>query len=142
LDDEVEHLTASFSQLREAQLKFKECFDSVTSGLSADHGKEVNSIHAKMIKLITLATGILIPLTNSLYCRGEYLPQARVLIDVGTGYFVDKDRASAQSFYEGKVKALDASLRDLEGILQQKLSSSQSVDSVLRRKLQAQGKSA
>jgi prefoldin alpha subunit len=125
LDDEVEHLTASFSQLREAQLKFKECFDSVTSGLSADH-----------------ATGILIPLTNSLYCRGEYLPQARVLIDVGTGYFVDKDRASAQSFYEGKVKALDASLRDLEGILQQKLSSSQSVDSVLRRKLQAQGKSA
>jgi prefoldin alpha subunit len=29
LEDEIDHLTTSFNQLRAAQAKFKECFDSV-----------------------------------------------------------------------------------------------------------------
>lgn len=34
LDDELEHLTNSFSQLRSAQNKFRECLKSINGGLS------------------------------------------------------------------------------------------------------------
>jgi prefoldin alpha subunit len=36
LEDEVEHLTTSFTQLRAAQAKFKECLDSIKIGLRSD----------------------------------------------------------------------------------------------------------
>jgi chaperonin cofactor prefoldin len=34
LDDELEHLTSSFTQLRAAQAKFRECLKSIASGIS------------------------------------------------------------------------------------------------------------
>jgi prefoldin alpha subunit len=35
LDDELEHLTNSFSQLRAAQAKFRECLRSISMGVGA-----------------------------------------------------------------------------------------------------------
>jgi prefoldin alpha subunit len=34
LDDELEHLTNSFTQLRAAQAKFRECLRSIASGVT------------------------------------------------------------------------------------------------------------
>jgi prefoldin alpha subunit len=34
LDDELEHLTNSFTQLRAAQAKFRECLKSIATGVS------------------------------------------------------------------------------------------------------------
>ena len=35
LDDELEHLTTSFSKLRAAQTKFRECVKSIKEGISS-----------------------------------------------------------------------------------------------------------
>lgn len=35
LDDELEHLTNSFAQLRAAQAKFRECLRSISTGITA-----------------------------------------------------------------------------------------------------------
>jgi prefoldin alpha subunit len=35
LDDELEHLTNSFSQLRAAQAKFRECLKSIAGGVNS-----------------------------------------------------------------------------------------------------------
>lgn len=120
LEDEVEHLTTSFTQLRAAQAKFKECLDSITIGLRSDKHSH-----------------ILVPLTNSLYCRGAHSAPTRVLVDIGTGFFLEKGISSACVFYEGKVNDLESNLRDLETILHQKIANVQSVDGALRRKMQA-----
>jgi prefoldin alpha subunit len=36
LDEELEHLTNSFSKLRAAQAKFRECLQSIKNGVSDD----------------------------------------------------------------------------------------------------------
>jgi prefoldin alpha subunit len=43
-----------------------------------------------------------------------------VLVDVGTGYYVEKSAADAEKFYEGKVSVLSQSLTELEGVVAMK----------------------
>ncbi|KAL2153953.1 hypothetical protein VTH82DRAFT_2629 [Thermothelomyces myriococcoides] len=125
LDGEVEHLSSSYAQLAAAQAKFKECLRIVKSGSSSlDKDKSV-----------------LVPLTNSLYVKGRIADPNRVLVDVGTGYYVEKDTKSAAEFYEAKVKELAGNIQGLEGIVQAKTNNLRLVEEVLRQKVLAQGSS-
>ena len=56
-------------------------------------------------------------------------------MDVGTGFFVEKDIASAKDFYERKVKDLGDSLKDLEGVVQGKAQNVRVVEEVIRLKV-------
>lgn len=60
---------------------------------------------------------ILVPLTASLYVPGTLASSEKVLVDIGTGYFVEKNRDKAKEFYEGKVKELGGNLDELEKIV-------------------------
>ncbi|KAB5579973.1 prefoldin [Coniochaeta sp. 2T2.1] len=104
LDEEVEHLTNSFSQLHAAQQKFKECLRCVKAQTPGGSEKK----------------DILVPLTNSLYVKGKLADPDRVIVDVGTGFYVEKDAKSAAEFYDDKVKLLAQNITDLEQIVQQK----------------------
>jgi prefoldin alpha subunit len=63
---------------------------------------------------------ILVPLTNSLYVPGTLADTENVLVDIGTGYYVEKSAADAEKFYNGKVENLTKNLTDLEKIVSQK----------------------
>ncbi|KAH8628933.1 hypothetical protein IG631_16190 [Alternaria alternata] len=52
-----------------------------------------------------------------------------------TGFFVEKDIASAKDFYERKVKDLGDSLKDLEGVVQGKAQNVRVVEEVIRLKV-------
>ncbi|KAM7184689.1 putative prefoldin subunit 5 [Rhypophila sp. PSN 637] len=123
LDEEVEHLTASFQQLAAAQAKFKECLRIVKSGPASFDDKK----------------DILVPLTNSLYVKGKVSNPDKVIVDVGTGFYVEKDTKSASDFYEEKVKDLAANIADLELIVQGKTNNLRVVEEVLRQKVLAAG---
>ncbi|EJT98135.1 Prefoldin alpha subunit [Dacryopinax primogenitus] len=73
LDEEISHLTNSYAQLKQAHSKFKTCLDCV---------KEVRPGNARKT--------ILVPLSSSLYVNGKLSDPEKVLIDVGTGYYVSK----------------------------------------------------
>ncbi|EMR69194.1 putative byr1-binding protein bob1 protein [Eutypa lata UCREL1] len=83
LDEELEHLTSSFTQLHAAQSKFRECLRCVQGGRTS---------------------ALQVPLTNSLYVRGNLTNASHVVVDVGTGFYVEKDIKSAAQFYENKRK--------------------------------------
>ncbi|KAK4211415.1 Prefoldin [Rhypophila decipiens] len=123
LDEEVEHLTASFQQLAAAQAKFKECLRIVKSGPASFDDKK----------------DILVPLTNSLYVKGKLSNPDKVIVDVGTGFYVEKDTKSASDFYQEKVKDLAANIADLELIVQGKTNNLRVVEEVLRQKVLAAG---
>ncbi|CAD6921339.1 unnamed protein product [Tilletia laevis] len=74
LEQEIEHLSDSFGALRTAQAKFRACLDALQS-LSADGAEEKDT---------------LVPLTASLYVPGKLADVGHVLVDVGTGYYVEK----------------------------------------------------
>lgn len=59
-------------------------------------------------------------MTNSLYVKGRLSQPDRVIVDVGTGFYVEKDVRSAAEFYEDKVKTLESNIKDLEAIVQGK----------------------
>ncbi|KAF2739977.1 c-myc binding protein [Polyplosphaeria fusca] len=119
LERELEHLTTSFSSLRTAQSKFRDCLTSIKTGITPS----------------TIPKPLLVPLTSSLYVPGHLTDAEHVLIDVGTGYFVEKDVASAKDFYERKVKDLQGSLKDLEGVINSKVNDVRMVEEVMRVKV-------
>ncbi|POR35376.1 Uncharacterized protein TPAR_04430 [Tolypocladium paradoxum] len=121
LDEELEHLTSSFAQLHGAQNKFKDCLRCVHSRSTASDAH----------------SSVLVPLTNSLYVRGELTDSDSVLVDVGTGFLVEKKLKSAERFYEGKVSELSNNLKELEVIVQRKQANVRAVEEVLRLKLMA-----
>ena len=104
LDEELTHLTNSFTQLRAAQARFRDCLASLAKGLADRNAGRT----------------ILVPLTASLYVPGTLADAEHVLVDVGTGFYVEKGRDDARAFYEGKVKELQANLEKLEAVVRQK----------------------
>jgi prefoldin alpha subunit len=57
------------------------------------------------------------------------------LVDVGTGFFVEKGIDDAKDFYERKVKDLGDSLKDLEGVVEGKARNVRLVEEVMRVKV-------
>ncbi|OCK86403.1 Prefoldin alpha subunit [Lepidopterella palustris CBS 459.81] len=119
LDAELEHLTSSFQSLRTAQSKFRDCLKSISSGLNPK----------------TADRPLLVPLTSSLYVPGMLASSTHVLVDVGTGFFIEKSTADASDFYNRKISDLGESLKDLEQIVQGKASNLRLVEDVLRAKV-------
>jgi len=119
LDDELEHLTTSFSKLRQAQTRFRECITSVRNGVNDECAGKT----------------LLIPLTTSLYVPGELSSTEHVLVDVGTGYYVEKSTADAIGFYTAKVDVLAKSLAELEKVVTQKGQNVRVVEEVIRRRM-------
>ncbi|KAM3418738.1 hypothetical protein BST61_g4712 [Cercospora zeina] len=123
LDDEVQHLTNSYQNLRTAQQKFRDCIVSIKNGVaSSTEGKP-----------------LLVPLTSSLYVPGTLADTEKVLVDVGTGFYVEKDVASAQKFYDGKIEELGKNIKELENIVNGKANNLRVVEEVLRQKVLAGG---
>ncbi|KHJ33095.1 putative prefoldin subunit domain containing protein [Erysiphe necator] len=119
LDDELDHLTNSFSQLRGAQTKFQECARSIENGVSP----------------AIMEKPILVALTSSLYVPGVLADPSHVIVDIGTGFYVEKTTDDAKKFYEARVKDLGSNLKTLESILQGKVNNSRVVEEVLRQKI-------
>ncbi|KAH7026438.1 Prefoldin [Microdochium trichocladiopsis] len=125
LDEEIEHLTSSFTQLHAAQAKFRECLRCVGAPKQGASPALQND------------KSVLVPLTNSLYVRGTLTNADHVLVDVGTGFYIEKSIASAAQFYEGKVSQVGASLKELEAIVQGKTNNVRLIEDVLRQKMAA-----
>eukprot|EP00741_Cyanophora_paradoxa_P004152 tig00000769_g4033.t1 len=119
LEEEIETLTNSFTQLKGAQNRF------VESKLS------LNSISAK-----TAGQPILVPLTGSLYTPGVLGSNEKVLIDIGTGYYVEKPVKEAQDFMERKISFLKDNLEKLQEPILQKRKNLEAVVGVLQMKMQ------
>ncbi|KAJ5246792.1 hypothetical protein N7468_001775 [Penicillium chermesinum] len=126
LTSELEHLTSSHQKLRAAQAKFRECVRSISDGVT---GSEKQGTKGR--------DEILVPLTSSLYVKGRLTDREKVLVDVGTGFYVEKTPEKATAFYEDKVKGLDANLQELEKIVQGKSSQLRVTEEVLRQKMLA-----
>ncbi|KAJ5107409.1 hypothetical protein N7456_004084 [Penicillium angulare] len=124
LTSELEHLTTSHAKLRAAQAKFRDCVRSINDGVTGSESKGT-----------TGRDEILVPLTSSLYVKGRLTDREKVLVDVGTGFYVEKTPEKAIAFYDDKVKGLDENLVELEKIVQAKNSQLRVVEEVLRQKM-------
>ncbi|KKA30202.1 hypothetical protein TD95_001904 [Thielaviopsis punctulata] len=121
ITEDLEHLSASFTSLNAAHAKFKESLRCVQARANAPEEAE----------------GALVPLTTSLYVRGTLTDKKRVLIDIGTGFLVEKSLPDAIKYYEAKTTGLTKSLQELEGVITSKTLNVQAVEETLRQKMMA-----
>ncbi|GAA99946.1 uncharacterized protein L969DRAFT_95872 [Mixia osmundae IAM 14324] len=118
LDQEIQHLTQSFAALKQAEAKFKSCKEALES---------VNANAAEK--------DILVPLTSSLYVSGKLSDTSNVIVDVGTGYFVEKSVKEARIFYNSKAMALRKNLEEIQPTIEQKEENRQLVINLHQQKL-------
>ncbi|KAL6762404.1 Prefoldin-domain-containing protein, partial [Haematococcus lacustris] len=79
---------------------------------------------------------LLLPLTQSVYVSGEVASVEEVLVDVGTGYFVEMTTSAGQEFCERKASKLRASIKEIQEVLRQKQNQLLQVEQVLQHKLE------
>ena len=103
--------------LQTAQSKLRECISSI------------NNLEKSS------SDDLLIPLTSSLYLPGKSIKKNEFLVDIGTGYFVEKLAKDAKQVYDYKITKLNDDGRKLKDILVQKNEILNSVNLVLRKKM-------
>ncbi|XP_072308894.1 prefoldin subunit 5 [Eucyclogobius newberryi] len=119
LDQETEFLTSSIGQLKVVQTKFVEAKDSLSVLNPNNKGKE-----------------LLVPLTSSMYVPGKLNDVDRVLVDIGTGYYVEKNVDDAKGFFKRKIDFLTKQIEKIQPALQEKHSMKQAVIEVMNMKIQ------
>ncbi|GMF30404.1 unnamed protein product [Phytophthora lilii] len=119
LEKELQQLTASFGGLREAQSRFTESKEALKSMAAADLDKEV-----------------LVPLTASMFVPGKLAGKEQVLVDVGTGYFVEQSVAKAEQFMDRKVEFLQSNTEQLKTVIEGKRNMLEAVLMIMQQKMQ------
>ncbi|XP_043096909.1 prefoldin subunit 5 [Puntigrus tetrazona] len=119
LDQETEFLSSSIGQLKVVQTKYVEAKDSLNVLNKNNEGKE-----------------LLVPLTSSMYVPGKLNDVDHVLVDVGTGYFVEKKVEDGKEFFKRKIDFLTKQIEKIQPALQEKHAMKQAVVEVMNMKLQ------
>ncbi len=81
---------------------------------------------------------ILVPLTGSMYVNGSLADPEKVLVDVGTGYYVEKDVEAAKEYFTKKVKYVTEQMEKVQAIGNEKNKIREAVMDVMESKLQQQ----
>ncbi|KAG0052783.1 subunit of tubulin prefoldin [Gryganskiella cystojenkinii] len=121
LEEELSHLTSSFGQLKQAQNRFADCIESCKAVDASNEDKT-----------------ILVPLTSSLYVPGKLADVKKVVVDIGTGYYVEKTTEDAIKFYNTKVDFVKENLEKIQTTVAQKQGNLRSLVDVMQYKMQIQ----
>ncbi|XP_015789969.1 prefoldin subunit 5 [Tetranychus urticae] len=120
LDQEVELLATSIQQLQNARIKYQESGECVSSQAKVPKNSE-----------------ILVPLTASMYVNGTIVDNDRFLIDIGTGYYIERNREATIDYFKRKVEFLNKEIEKFAKIAQEKINIRESVIEALVYKQQA-----
>ncbi|XP_072350957.1 prefoldin subunit 5 [Scyliorhinus torazame] len=71
-----------------------------------------------------------------MYVPGNLHDVQHVLIDVGTGYYVEKTVGEARDFFKRKVEFLTKQIEKVQPALQEKYTMKQAVNEMLNQKIQ------
>ncbi|KAK7084168.1 Prefoldin subunit 5 [Halocaridina rubra] len=121
LDQELQFFNDSLQQLKIAQMKFNEsgeCVDKITSDTK---GKEV-----------------LVPLTSCMYVPGTISDAENLLIDIGTGYYIERDIGGAKDYFSRKVKYVTEQMEKIQKIATEKNKLREVVMDIMEVKLDQQ----
>jgi prefoldin alpha subunit len=119
LEQEIEIFKGSFSQLKVAYSKFQ---SSLTSVQTLQNGKASGDAKA------------MLPITNSLFLKGKVKDSCQnVLVDIGTGYLMQKSLPEAAKYFECKVEYVAGQLVKLNDLLVEKTNSLNTLNAFLQQ---------
>ncbi|KAA8541479.1 hypothetical protein F0562_025442 [Nyssa sinensis] len=128
----VEQLKALKEQ---ADLEVNLLQDSLNNIQSATARLEIASNALHDLALRPQGKKLLVPLTASLYVPGTLDDAKNVLVDVGTGYFIEKTMAEGKDYCERKVNLLKSNYDQLVEVATKKKSIADEAGVFLQAKL-------
>uniref|UniRef100_A0A7S0SL79 Prefoldin subunit 5 n=1 Tax=Mantoniella antarctica TaxID=81844 RepID=A0A7S0SL79_9CHLO len=120
LEQDVSQLTESLSSLQKAVGRYH------TSGRALE-----------AMQKETMGKDMLVPLTSSLYVPGKLGDVTKVLIDVGTGYYLEQSPADGVDYSRRKVMLLKDNMEKLLEVITQKRKQTAQVQQAYQLKVQA-----
>lgn len=118
LEQRCESLANAIAQLNGANQQYDEMRSALDHVQKESEGKEM-----------------FVPLSPSLYAMGEMEETEKVIVDIGTGYYVEKSVADAKVFVERKKEYLKKQITDLEAQLDTQTRNVEQVSLVLQSKI-------
>ncbi|ELK18978.1 Prefoldin subunit 5 [Pteropus alecto] len=157
LDQEVEFLSTSIAQLKVVQTKYVEAKDCLNVLNKSNEGmgliyrrREKNPLHIVYCDVSPLhvanlqlkcAVHFTAPVArfrsfHTMYVPGKLHDVEHVLIDVGTGYYVEKTAEDAKDFFKRKIDFLTKQMEKIQPALQEKHAMKQAVMEMMSQKIQ------
>ncbi|KAJ2489775.1 subunit of tubulin prefoldin [Coemansia sp. RSA 2050] len=121
LEEEMDSLTTAFSHMKQAQATFRECTNCIDA-LTPDSQDKT----------------ILVPLTSSLYVPGKLSNIDSVVVDIGTGYYVEKPKADAVKYYNSKMEYVQGNAKTIQDTIEQKQASYRGLLEIMQFKITQQ----
>merc|ERR1711977_319281 len=121
LEQEVQQLDANLQTFKSVVGKCEESKESLEAIVPENAGKPM-----------------LIPLTGSLYCKGKLGGCEKVLVDIGTGYYVRKTREGAAEFFNRKLEMVHGNVEALQRIVSEKKKNLESVNIIMSQKMRTE----
>lgn len=97
LDQELNLFQESLASLKVAQSKFQ------------NSGETLEKINTEIE-----GDSILVPLTGSMYVPGKLYDTDKLIIDIGTRYYVEKDNKAAKDYFQRKVKFVTEQMEKIQ----------------------------
>jgi prefoldin alpha subunit len=120
LESEIETLTRAFDGLRGARGRFQDSKGCLEAYKTMQEGQEM-----------------LVPMTSSLYVSGKVDTAKSVLVDVGTGYFIQQSIPRAQQFFDKRSNQMSDNMTNIADAIAGKRKQLNNVLDVMQKKMQA-----
>ncbi|XP_054809568.1 prefoldin subunit 5 [Prosopis cineraria] len=128
----IEQLKALKEQ---ADLEVNLLQDSINNIRAATARLDIASSALQDLSLRPQGKKMLVPLTASLYVPGTLDDADKVLVDVGTGYFIEKTMTEGKDYCERKINLLKSNYDQLVDVASKKRSVADEAGAVLQAKL-------
>eukprot|EP00949_MAST-11_sp_MAST-11-sp1_P000989 g989.t1 len=120
-EQQLQSLMQNFTTLRMVQAQFG-------AAKRAVDGLKKNPVETEM----------LIPLTEGMFVPAKVKANDKLLVEIGTGYFVENNSKGTTEFLERKIAFLNKRLGELETVIRQQRQNAEQVKQVLQMKVQEQ----
>ncbi|KAL1565430.1 Prefoldin subunit 5 [Salvia divinorum] len=128
----VEHLRGLKEQV---DMEVNLLQDSLNNLRSANARLEIASAALQDLSVRPQGKKMLVPLTASLYVPGKLDDSEKVLVDVGTGYFIEKTMVEGKDYCERKIALLKSNYDQLLEVTAKKRSIADEAGAILQAKL-------
>ncbi|XP_050088985.1 probable prefoldin subunit 5 [Anopheles aquasalis] len=118
LDSELQLFQESLNTMKMARSKYSASKEALESFKPDWNGKQ-----------------ILVPLTGSMYVPGTIKDASNVIIEVGTGYYVENDVDSAKAFFKRRVEYVQTQIEKIEQLGMEKSNIRDAIREVMEMKL-------
>ncbi|KAF8788246.1 Prefoldin subunit 5 like protein [Argiope bruennichi] len=148
LDTQVEIFGSSLQQLKIAQKKYGDSKECVEKMQNMKEGNSLlvpltDSVSFKFCSYKSKSSKVSVELNytflihETMYVPGELDETKKVLIDIGTGYYVEKEIPDAIDYFKRKVKFVTTQIEKVQQIMKEKLIAREVVIETMESKIQA-----